>query len=131
MSQTKLLVKEFIEAMRQSDVNKLQSMITEDFSWWINGKAAYLQTAGEHDKAFFLGFFGAGSAMFPGGVAFTVSGMLAEGEQVAAEANLKAITAAGELYDNDYHFLFTFENGKIKRMKEYMDTHHAKVTFDL
>ncbi|MGL1921683.1 MAG: nuclear transport factor 2 family protein [Hyphomicrobiales bacterium] len=127
----KNLVEKFIEAMRVSDIDTLKSMIADDFSWWINGKVEYLQTAGEHDKDFFLGFFGAGAASFPEGVAFNISGMVEEGDFVATEANLKAKTAMGTDYDNDYHFLFTFENGKIKRMKEYMDTHHAKTTFGL
>lgn len=127
----KQLVTEFVEAMRTSDVEKLQTMITDNFSWWINGKPAYLQTAGEHDKDFFIGFFGGGSDLFPDGAEFVVTGMVAEGDKVAAEATMTAKTAMGTLYDNDYHFLFTFENGKVARMKEYMDTYHAKTTFGL
>lgn len=127
----KKLVTDFIEAMRVSDVEKLQSMITENFSWWINGKVEYLQTAGEHDKDFFISFFGGGSELFPEGAEFKVTGMVAESNKVAVEASMAAKTAMGSLYQNDYHFLFTIENGKIVRMKEYMDTYHAKTTFNL
>jgi uncharacterized protein len=121
----------FIEAMRNSDVAKLAAMITDDFSWWIAGKADYLQTAGEHDKDFFIGFFGGGADLFPNGAEFNVTGMIAEGDKVAAEANMTAVTAMGSTYDNSYHFLFTIRDGKVARMKEYMDTHHAKTTFGL
>ena len=127
----KELVAAFIEAMRVSDVAKLTEMTSEDFTWWIAGKPEYLQTAGEHDRGFFLGFFGGGTDMFPEGVEFTVLGMIAEDDKVAAEARLQAVTATGARYDNGYHFLFTLEGGKITRMKEYMDTHHAKTTFGL
>lgn len=127
----KELVAAFIEAMRTSDVPKLSGMITDNFSWWIAGKTEYLQTAGEHDKEFFIGFFGGGADLFPNGAEFTVTGMIAEGDKVAAEANMKATTAMGTPYDNSYHFLFTIEAGKIARMKEYMDTYHAKTTFGL
>lgn len=127
----KELVAEFIEAMRVADVEKLKSMTADNFSWWINGKIEYLQTAGEHDKDFFIGFFGGGADLFPNGSKFEVSGMIAEGDKVAAEATMTAQTAMGSLYANDYHFLFTIENGKVLRMKEYMDTHHAKTTFGL
>lgn len=127
----KELVSAFIEAMRTSDVAKLPGMITDDFSWWIAGKVEYLQTAGEHDKDFFIGFFGGGADLFPNGAEFTVTGMIAEGDKVAAEANMKATTASGAQYDNSYHFLFTIEDGKIARMKEYMDTYHAKSIFGL
>lgn len=127
----KELVAAFIEAMRISDVAKLKTMITDDFSWWIAGKPEYLQTAGEHDKDFFLGFFGGGADLFPNGAEFTVTGMIAEGDKVAAEASMAAVTAMGAKYDNSYHFLFTIADGKIARMKEYMDTYHAKTTFGL
>ncbi len=127
----KELVLEFVEAMRVSDVEKLGSMVTDDFTWWIAGKTDYLQTAGEHDKAFFLGFFGSGGDSFPNGVAFEVTGMVAEGDKVAAEARLTATTAMGTDYDNLYHFLFEIQDGRVSRMREYMDTHHAKVTFGL
>lgn len=117
--------------MRVSDVAKLTTMTTDDFSWWIAGKAEYLVTAGEHDKDFFIGFFGDGADLFPNGTEFVVTGMIEEGDEVAAEATLTATTATGALYDNNYHFLFTIEDGKISRMKEYMDTFHAKTTFGL
>lgn len=127
----KELVASFIEAMRISDVINLSTMTTNDFSWWIAGKTEYLQTAGEHDKDFFISFFGGGTDLFPNGAEFTVTGMIAEDDKVAAEANMKATTAMGTPYDNSYHFLFTIEDGKIARMKEYMDTYHAKTTFGL
>ncbi|MCF3593453.1 nuclear transport factor 2 family protein [Rhodobacteraceae bacterium LMO-12] len=128
---SKDLVAKFIEAMRVSDVETLDAMTTDDFSWWIAGKPDYLQTAGEHDKAFFIGFFGSGGDMFPNGADFAVTGMIAEADKVAAEAHMKATTAMGSVYDNLYHFVFEIADGRIKRMKEYMDTHHAKVTFGL
>ncbi len=126
----KELVKEFVEAMRNSNVEKLKTMISDDFSWWIIGKPEYLSTAGEHDKAYFLGFF-KGDELFPEGADFKTTSMIGEGNTVAAEAEFKAKTAMGSYYENYYHFLFIIENGKIKRMKEYMDTYHAKTTFGL
>ena len=125
------LVTRFVEAMRVSDIDALKAMTTDDFSWWIAGHPDDLQTAGDHDRAFFLGFFGGGGEMFPNGVSFEVTGLVAEGDKVAAEAHLTAKTAMGSDYDNRYHFLFEIAEDRIRRMREYMDTHHAKVTFGL
>lgn len=130
ISKNKALVTQFIDAMKTSDVDKLKTMITDDFSWWIIGKPEYLATAGEHDTEYFLGFF-KGDELFPDGPDFKTTSMIAEGNAVAAEAEFKANTVMGSYYENSYHFLFIVENGKIKRMKEYMDTYHAKVTFSL
>lgn len=126
----KKIVAKFVEAMRTSDVAKLKTMITDDFSWWIIGKPEYLATAGEHDSKYFLGFF-KGDELFPEGADFKTTSIIAEGNMVAAEAEFKAKTAMGSYYENYYHFLFIVEDGKIKRMKEYMDTYHAKMTFGL
>ena len=126
----KALAAEFIEAMRTSDTDRLSTLTTDDFSWWIIGKPEYLATAGEHDSEYFLGFFQGGS-LFPDRPEFTVTSMIAEGNKVAAEAEFKAKTSTGVMYENSYHFLFVLEDGKVKRMKEYMDTFHAKATFGL
>lgn len=67
------LVLKFVEAMRLSDVETLNAMTTDDFSWWIAGKPEYLQTAGEHDKGFFIGFFRSGGDSFPDGTSFEVT----------------------------------------------------------
>lgn len=130
LNKNKKIVDEFIDAMKNSNVVKLKTMITKDFSWWIIGKPEYLATAGEHDTEYFLGFF-KGSALFPNGADFKTTSMIAEGNKVAAEAEFKALTVMGTNYENYYHFLFIVEDGKVKRMKEYMDTYHAKVTFGL
>ncbi len=52
--------------------------------------------------------------------------------QVTAEENRVAVTAEskgkhsnGKEYNNHYHFLFTIENGKVIKVKEYLDTEHA------
>lgn len=120
----------FIEAMRTSNGDQLAALTTADFSWWILGEPAYLATAGEHNRDFFLGFF-AGEPAFAGVPTFDVIAMIAEGDRVAVEARLEAITSTGTRYRNAYHFSFVIEDGKIKRMREYMDTHHAKVVFGL
>ena len=125
LKENKELVTEFIMEMQNSNVEKLKTMITDDFSWWIIGKPEYLATAGEHDTEYFLGFF-KGGALFPEGPEFKIISIMAEDNKVSTEATFKAKTAMGTFYENTYHFLFIIENGKVKRMKEYMDTFSAK-----
>ena len=79
----------------------------------------------------FLIFFKGWADLFPNRSDFKVTSMIAEGNSVAAEAEIKAETAMGTKYENSYHFLFIIEDGKIIKMKEYMDTYHAKVIFGL
>ena len=47
---------------------------------------------------------------------------VAEGDRVAVEATSKGEHVSGQTYSNEYHFLFEFREGKLLRLKEYMDT---------
>jgi len=48
---------------------------------------------------------------------------------VAVEAESYAELHNGRLYRNSYHFLFELEDGKIKLIREYLDTQHVIDTF--
>jgi len=54
---------------------------------------------------------------------------IADGEYVAVECRGEATTKAGLPYNNKYCFIFRIENGKIKEVTEYMDTHLVVTTF--
>jgi hypothetical protein len=57
--------------------------------------------------------------------------MVAEGDKVAVELVITGRSAKGKDYRNHYHFLFTIRDGKIKAVKEYVDTLYSqKVLFE-
>lgn len=60
--------------------------------------------------------------VFPQGLSFIVIDMIAEGDKVAVEATSEGKHISGQIYSNDYHFLFEFRDGKLLLLKEYMDT---------
>ena len=60
--------------------------------------------------------------VFPKGLQFTVTGMVAEGDKVAVEARSQGEHVSGKTYSNHYHFLFELAGGKLRCLKEYMDT---------
>ncbi|TCP35518.1 hypothetical protein EV292_102103 [Sphingomonas sp. BK235] len=47
----------------------------------------------------------------------------------AAEARSYARTKTGRTYANEYHFAFTFRDGKIARLREYTDLLHVQEIF--
>jgi ketosteroid isomerase-like protein len=61
-------------------------------------------------------------AVFPQGLTFTIDAMTAEGERVAVEAHSHGAHVSGQLYTNDYHFLFVFRAGRVVLLREYMDS---------
>ena len=62
---------------------------------------------------------------FPEGLSFTIIDMVAEGDKVAVEATSEGAHISGQTYSNEYHFLFILKEGKVLRLKEYMDTERA------
>jgi ketosteroid isomerase-like protein len=63
-----------------------------------------------------------GNTLFPQGLRFDIQAMTAEGDRVAVEATSEGEHISGQTYTNEYHFLFEFRDGKLLRLKEYMDT---------
>lgn len=62
----------------------------------------------------------------PKGMRVTPTGLTAEGDRVAVEAESSGETATGRTYNNQYHFLFEVRDGKIQAAREYLDTLYAK-----
>jgi ketosteroid isomerase-like protein len=59
---------------------------------------------------------------FPQGLVFSVTGMVAEGDKVAVQAESRGVHVSGQPYHNQYHFLITVRDGRIFESREYMDT---------
>ncbi|GAB3270305.1 nuclear transport factor 2 family protein [Parahaliea aestuarii] len=118
----KTIVTQFFDALNAGDVNSVVNTYSPDGSvhtmgnTLISGEAGYSELHDAIGKIF---------TVFPDGLRFTVHGMVAEGEKVAVEASSQGEHVSGQSYENDYHFLFEFSDGKLMKLKEYMDTEHV------
>jgi uncharacterized protein len=56
-------------------------------------------------------------------IVMNLVGMIAEADQVAVQADSFAEMKSGKIYDNAYHFVFTFKNDKIQEVLEYCCTY--------
>jgi ketosteroid isomerase-like protein len=61
-------------------------------------------------------------ARFFGGVENNFRTVMAEGEVVVVEHRLSATLPNGRSYVNDYCFVYELRDGKVWRIREYMDT---------
>lgn len=117
------IVAELFDAISRADVAKLDELYAPDFEIWTAGQ---LPISGTRTRAQALEGMAMIDSMFPDGLTFTVTGLTAEGDRVAVEAESDGVHASGRRYHNQYHFLVVIRDGKIQRFKEYMDTIHAK-----
>ena len=122
-TQNKQTVETFITCMSQGDVEGFVSLYHDEGGVWTSGETLI---SGETSKAEIQAFAGQIYETFPQGLTFTITGMTAEGDRVAVEAISEGRHVSGHIYRNQYHFLFLFKDGKILKLKEYMDT--EKVT---
>jgi ketosteroid isomerase-like protein len=99
-----------------------EAIVTEDVSWWVPGR-------GIINKADFGEIAKTVNGLFKSGVAMTILGSTAEGDRVAIEAEAYGELKNGKIYNNTYHFLFLFRDGRIFQAKEYNDSKHAADIF--
>ena len=96
--------------------------LAESTIWRVMAKGPM---GGTKTKAELLKILTQTTARFEEPVKFTVTGITAEGDRVAIEAQGHAELTNGKVYRNTYHYLFVFRDGKICRGKLYNDTKHA------
>ncbi len=121
-AENKVIARAFFDALNQADRDALDRLYADDFVLWSPGGLPF---SGNHTKAEALQFTDAILGLFPEGLRFTITGITAEGERVAVEAESRGRHVSGKDYCNQYHFLLVIHDGKIVQLKEYMDTAHA------
>lgn len=115
------IVRGFFTSLNDGDFDTAFRHVSDDVEWWVPGELPF---SGTKTKAEYLVVVEAIRGGFPGGLQFTVTNLIAEGDQVAAEVSSLGEHASGRTYANRYHFLFTLRGGVIVAVKEYMDTQH-------
>ena len=115
----KAIVRRFFAAMNQGDVQFIVDAYAEDGCLQTMGSTLISGTFGKDQITQSAGGI---FEVFPQGIRFEILDMVAEDDKVAVEATSEGEHASGATYSNEYHFLFEFREGKLVRLKEYMDT---------
>ncbi|MBA6411902.1 nuclear transport factor 2 family protein [Parahaliea sp. F7430] len=115
----KAIVKQFFADLNAGKVDEVVSVYAEDGAVETMGNTLI---SGEFKGPELTKALTSIYDIFPKGLRFTVHGMIAEGEKVAVEATSAGEHISGQDYENQYHFLFEFDQGKLRRLREYMDT---------
>lgn len=118
-SANKARVEAFFDAMNRGDTAAIVDAYADDGYVWTSGNTLI---SGRFSKEQIRAAAGAIFEAFPQGIRFSITGMTAEGERVAVEAESTGAHASGKTYTNQYHFLFVFRDGLLVELKEYMDT---------
>lgn len=112
-------VTRFFSALNEGDTQAIVDAYADDGCVETKGSTLI---SGVFNKEQIAASAGAIFEVFPKGLFFEITDMVAEGDKVAVEATSKGEHLSGQIYTNEYHFLFQFRDGKLLRLKEYMDT---------
>lgn len=119
VEQNKQAVTDFFIALNAGNVEAIVGAYAEDGGVRTMGNTLISGTYSREQVAEISGGI---FDVFPKGLTFNVTGMVAENEKVAVEATSEGDHVSGQVYSNEYHFLFEFREGKLVSLKEYMDT---------
>ena len=110
---------ELVAAMNRADTQWFLDNYADDVLVWTMGNTLI---SGKYNKDQVAGFADSIFDAFPSGIRFTIHGMVAEGDAVAMETESLGEHVSGKRYNNFYHMLVKFRDGKITLLKEYLDT---------
>lgn len=127
--QNKQIVKEFFERFSATDGAGALDLLDEAVVWRAMGREGGLPMSGKMDRQGISDLIRSVEVAFPEGMKLTPTGWTVEGDRVAIEVESYAVKTNGTVYNNFYHFLVVVSDGKIKAIREYLDTIHVKQVF--
>ncbi len=114
--QNKQVALNFIEAMGTSNPELADACLAPDAFAVAKGFGKF---AGTRYRDTMVGMIEEFKKLVPTGLRFTVHTVTADGDRVVVECEGNAVTKEGKPYCNQYCFVFTFANGKIRQVNEY------------
>jgi ketosteroid isomerase-like protein len=109
----------FLHAMSEGDAAGQAECMTEDA---FTNTMGFAGVSGRRDRETMLATVEAFNDVVPGGFHPKIGKVVAEGDTVVIEWEGNATLSNGEEYGNQYVFIFTFADGKIRQLNEYFCT---------
>ncbi|HUJ40409.1 MAG TPA: nuclear transport factor 2 family protein [Candidatus Acidoferrales bacterium] len=126
--ENKKLILDIFAELAKGNAGPFVEAMADDFQWQLMGRKSWTQSF--HGKpAVLKDLFGMLNARLEGNIVTTAERIIADGDFVAVEALGNSKTKTGRPYRNAYCFVFRVQGGKLKEVREYMDTELATETF--
>lgn len=129
IEENKQIVKDFWKSFSETNIEKAQSLLDDNVVWRAMGVKGELPVSGQMDKNGIIELMKNVRASIPNGMELKMLSFTAEGNRVSNEVESYGKLINGRIYNNLYHFFIELSNGKIIKIKEYMDTIHTKEIF--
>ncbi|HTU30447.1 MAG TPA: SgcJ/EcaC family oxidoreductase [Solirubrobacteraceae bacterium] len=117
----------YVAAAQAADKQALEELFAADATWTL--AAGNLPIAGtwRGREAVLNDFLAVALSRYqPGSIELEVTRTIAEGDQVVMQWTSRARTHSGQPYENECIGVFTIRDGRIRAVREYMDTLYAR-----
>ncbi|MEW9856793.1 nuclear transport factor 2 family protein [Novosphingobium sp. M1R2S20] len=121
----KRIALKFLTAMSEGDSSAQAECLADDATTVTHG---FAQVSGTRNRDTMLATVAAFNEIVPTGFRPTFHKVVAEGDTVFVEWEGNAVLSNGTPYCNQYVFIFTFADGRIRRIDEYFCTVLADTT---
>ena len=111
--------RDYFDVLDRNDTGALLDIFADDGVIEVMGDTL---VSGTFAKDQILALAGTVLDTFPEGLKYQVKTIVAEDEYVAVETESRGVMASGQLYENQYHYLMRWRDGKLVHAKEYCDT---------
>ncbi len=123
--QNKAMVTATWTAFGNGDIKTAFANMADNVSWLIPGNTPGVSGV-KRGKDEILKFMSGIGSVFPEGLKTEITKTHATEDAVILELTNRGKVSNGKSYENEYCFVFELENGKIRRIREYVDTQKAK-----
>jgi ketosteroid isomerase-like protein len=123
--QNKEMVTATWTAFGKGDIKTAFANMADNVSWLIPGSTPGVSGV-KRGKDEILKFMASVGNLFPEGLKSEITRAHATEDAVILELTNRGKVSNGKSYENEYCFVFELENGKIRRIREYVDTQKAK-----
>jgi ketosteroid isomerase-like protein len=120
--QNKALAADLVNAISTGNTDVIRNLIDENCVWWVAGFPRNRPLTRDQMMRAARSII---DRVLPGGFNMKILNITAEDDRVAVEVEGHAYTVDKKLYNNFYHFLFVFRDGKVVRGMEYTNPQHA------
>jgi ketosteroid isomerase-like protein len=125
-NESERLFLKFFETLSTGDLDRIRDIFHDDAVWQVQVKGIAGEGAHQGKKGIVDDFLAPIRGMFkPGDPKVTLNSIASNGPLVIGEASGRGTFTDGRPYENLYAFAIEFRDGKVYRLREYMDSFYV------
>jgi len=122
LEDNKTIVKRFLVASGCGDLETVAALLTDDAQVVTMGSS---MVSGNRNREQVLELLKSLSTLLRSGIEFTFLTITAEEDRVSCEMMGRSTLVKGGEYNNQYHMLAKLRDGKLRSLREYIDTKYT------